>query len=132
MNISPSDIMIQGDKNDLKILFINVFQHCIEIAGEKQTDILISLDHYERAAPFVEIEITNRGFFALPDVIQNAFVPFYSSRPDGTGFDLSIARLAARKNLGDIYLENLPDKGIIYFIKLPALVKDNSALTGVS
>ncbi|NLD38767.1 MAG: hypothetical protein GX654_18045 [Desulfatiglans sp.] len=121
MDLPPSDIMIQGDKNDLKILFVNVFQHCIETAGEKQTDILISLDHYDPSSPFIEIEITNRGFFALPENIQNAFVPFYSSRPDGTGFGLSIARLAARKNLGDIYLENLPDKGMIYSLKLPAL-----------
>jgi signal transduction histidine kinase len=122
-NLPSEDIMIQGDYNDLKILFANVFGHCIETAGKKQTDILISIDHFEPSAPFVEIEIVNRGFYALPEEIQNAFVPFYSSRPEGTGFGLSIARLAARKNLGDIYLENLQDKGMVYFLKLPALVK---------
>lgn len=51
--------------------------------------------------------------------IQNAFVPFYSSRPDKTGFGLSIARLAARKSLGEIYMESLPETGTKYVVKLP-------------
>ena len=110
--------------NDLKTLFLNVFEHCIEAAGKKQTDVLIFIDHFEPSAPFIEIEIVNRGFFVLPEEIQNAFIPFYSSKPYGTGFGLSIARLAARKNLGDIYLENMPDRGMVYLSSPPLLRLD--------
>jgi signal transduction histidine kinase len=124
-NLSQDELIIHGDKNDLEMLFINIFQNCVETAGEKRADIQVLATHDNSSAPFIEIEIVNRGFYAGPEEIQNAFVPFYSSKPDGTGFGLSIARLAARKNLGDIYLESLPQQGVRYLVKLPALVKEN-------
>ena len=123
IKISPDDLMIQGDREDLEMLFANIFKHCAETSGQTHTDISLSAIYNDVTSPFVEIEILNKGFFQKPEEIQNAFVPFYSSKPDGTGFSLSIARLAARKSLGDVHIENLPDEGLRYIIKLPVLIK---------
>jgi len=52
--------------------------------------------------------------------MENLFVPFYSSKPHGTGFGLPIAQLAAKKNQGELYLERVPEQGTKCVIQLPA------------
>ena len=121
IKMHPDDLMIEGDAKDLELLFTNIFNHCLEITGDNRPDISISAAP-DFLSPFVEIEILNKGLFQKPEEIQNAFVPFYASNPDGTGFGLSIARLAARKSLGDIYLESLPEEGMRYLVKLPVKI----------
>jgi len=61
--------------------------------------------------------------------MENLFVPFYSSKPLGTGFGLPIAELAARKNLGDLSLEPVPEQGTRCVVKLPIPPKEPSKNT---
>ena len=51
--------------------------------------------------------------------MENIFVPFFSLKPFGTGLGLPIALLAARKNLGDLYLEPADGNGTRCVIRLP-------------
>lgn len=52
-------------------------------------------------------------------LMENIFAPFFSLKPYGTGFGLPIARLAARKNLGETSLEAVPGRGTRCLIQLP-------------
>ncbi|MCU0596883.1 MAG: ATP-binding protein, partial [Desulfobacterota bacterium] len=59
--------------------------------------------------------------------MDNLFVPFYSSKSHGTGFGLPIAQLAAKKNMGEIYIERVPGQGTRCIIQLPVPSKPLSA-----
>lgn len=43
--------------------------------------------------------------------ISDIFAPFYSTKPKGSGLGLSIAKLALRKNFGEIDFEPIPKEG---------------------
>ena len=121
-NTFPPDLKVQGDRKDLELMLVNVFQHCIDTDVGRQPDIVISVKQEDLTSAFIEIEILNRGSFQKQEEIEKAFVPFYSSRPEGTGLGLSIARLAAHKNLGDIIIDQVSDEGTRYIVKLPVSV----------
>jgi signal transduction histidine kinase len=111
---------VLSDPNDLEILFYYVIQNSIEALDPTNPSVNISHSNPQPEGPFVAVEIFNRGTPLKAEEIQKAFIPFYSSKPQGTGFGLPIARLAARKNLGDLRLEPVPDLGMLRIITLPA------------
>ncbi len=117
--LSPEYPDVQGDPKDLETMFYYLLQNSIEAASAADALIRISSRGKEKDLGFVEIEIFNNGKPPNEEEMENLFVPFYSSKPYGTGFGLPIAQLAAKKNLGEICLERVPDQGTRCVIQLP-------------
>jgi signal transduction histidine kinase len=111
---------VLADPDDLETLFYYVIQNSIEALDPMNHFVRISHSSPQPEGPFVEIEVFNTGTPLKAEEIEKAFIPFYSSKPQGTGFGLPIAQLAARKNLGDLQLEPVPDLGMRRIITLPA------------
>jgi len=110
---------VQGNERELEIMFYNVLENCLEALNNENPLIRISSKLKTDDSPFIQIEIFNTGVPVNEKDLENLFVPFFSSKPQGTGFGLSIALLVAKKNLGDLYLEPVPDQGTKCVIMLP-------------
>jgi signal transduction histidine kinase len=123
VDLSPEYPLVQGDPRDLEVLFYHLLQNSIEAANPEDPLIRISSRGKEGDPGFVEIEIFNNGKSPAEEEMDNLFVPFYSSKPYGTGFGLPIAHLAARKNLGELYLEPVPAQGTKCIVRLPVPAK---------
>jgi signal transduction histidine kinase len=65
-----------------------------------------------------DVEIFNTGTPPDPADLDQLFSPFYSTKPWGTGFGLSIARLAVRKNFGKLQLIPVPGEGMRVVVTL--------------
>jgi signal transduction histidine kinase len=100
-------------------MFHYLLQNSIEAADAQKPLIRVSSRGKEKDLGFVEIEVFNNGKPPNQEEIDNLFVPFYSSKPQGTGFGLPIAQLAAKKNQGELYLERVPEQGTKCVIQLP-------------
>ena len=129
VDLHPDYPQAQGDAKDLQTMFYHLLQNSIEAASASDPFIRISSRGKEKDPGFVEIEIFNNGKPPKEEEMENLFVPFYSSKPYGTGFGLPIAQLAAKKNLGELYLERIPDQGTKCVIQLPVPSKQSE--TGV-
>lgn len=110
---------MQGNERELEIMFYNVLENCLEALNTENPHITISSKLKTDDSPFTQIEIFNTGVPLNEKDLENLFVPFFSSKPQGTGFGLSIALLVAKKNLGDLYLEPIPHQGTRCVIMLP-------------
>jgi signal transduction histidine kinase len=119
VELHPEYPNVQGDAKDLETMFFYLLQNSVEGADTADPLIRISSRGKEKDLGFVEIEIFNNGKTPEQEDMDNLFVPFYSSKPHGTGFGLPIAQLAAKKNMGEIYLQRVPDQGTKCVIQLP-------------
>ncbi|MGD9041813.1 MAG: protoglobin domain-containing protein [Desulfobacteraceae bacterium] len=119
MDLSPEHPVVQGVPEDLQIMFYYLLQNSLEAVDPEAPYIKISSRLLVSAISFLEIEIFNNGVPPSKEDMENLFVPFYSSKPLGTGFGLPIAGLAARKSLGDLTLEPVPGQGTRCVIRLP-------------
>jgi signal transduction histidine kinase len=117
--IHPESVEVQGDSRDLETMFYYLLQNSLEAVNPENPYIRITSEIKDPASRFVEVEIFNTGTPPNPEELDNLFVPFYSSKPYGTGFGLTIAQLAARKNFGEIYLEPITDEGTRVMVRLP-------------
>jgi signal transduction histidine kinase len=126
IDLSPEFPSVQGVPDDLETMFYHLLENSLEAVDPENPYIRISSKLLTSAPSFVEIEIFNNGRPMSAEEIDNLFVPFYSSKPYGTGFGLPIAQLAARRSLGDLSLEPVPDQGTRCVIKLPIPVEKRS------
>jgi signal transduction histidine kinase len=111
--------LILGDANDIEVMFYYLLQNSLEAVDRKDAALRITSKSLGSESAFLQIEIFNTGNPPDSHEIESVFVPFYSSKPYGTGFGLPIARLAARKNLGEVILEPVPNQGTRCIIQLP-------------
>jgi len=54
-----------------------------------------------------------------PEVRARLFEPFYTTRADGTGLGLPLARRIARAHGGEIDVESAPGAGTTVVVRLP-------------
>lgn len=130
VELDPEYPDVQGDAKDLETMFFYLLQNSIEAADTEEPSIRISSKGKEKDLEFVEIEIFNNGKAPNEGEMDNLFVPFYSSKPHGTGFGLPIAQLVAKKNMGELYLERVPNQGTKCVIQLPVPSKKESTAVG--
>jgi signal transduction histidine kinase len=127
VELHPGYPAVQGDAQDLETMFYYLLQNSFEAADAENPLIRILSRGKEKDSGFVEIEIFNNGKPPNQEDMDNLFVPFYSSKSHGTGFGLPIAQLAAKKNMGEIYIERVPGQGTRCIIQLPVPSKPLSA-----
>ena len=77
----PADASLQGDKNMLRQVFINLTKNAIEAYA---TDIDIRWNK--------GIYFSNNGAPIPADVAKEMFIPFFTTKPSGSGIGLSISR----------------------------------------
>ena len=119
LDLAPEVAVVAGDREDLEMMFFYLLQNSLEAVDPENPSIKISSRLKGDDSSFVEVIIFNTGLSPSHEDLDNLFVPFFSSKPHGTGFGLPIAQLAARKSLGDLYLEPAPDGGARCTIVLP-------------
>ena len=120
IELDPRWSHVKGDSEDLEKLFYYLLQNSLENIDPERARIRIAARPCSDDSRFVEVVIFNTGTPPTAEDLTRLFIPFYSSKPYGTGFALPIAQLAARKNLGDLYLESVPDEGTRCTVRLPA------------
>jgi signal transduction histidine kinase len=112
---SPSPIPVKGDAAALEQLFLNLIQNAAEALspnGEAVVELSV-----EDGSASVTIRDAGRGMPA--EVQEKAFEPFFSTRSEGTGLGLPIARRIASAHSAELTLQSLPGQGTTAVVTLP-------------
>lgn len=121
------DLMIEGDRDLLFRVFINLLRNAAEAGAGRVTVKATAV------AGGVDILIEDDGP-GLPDPVQqNLFRPFVGSyRRGGTGLGLAIARDLMRAHGGDLELAMTGPEGTTFRLTLPSQPENESALPVVA
>lgn len=112
LHLSPDARFVRGDPVDLRHLFYHVIENSVEAAYVAKSPY-VSIKSFRQEVPphTVRVEVFNNGEVINLTNISDVFSPFYSTKPKGSGLGLSIARLALRKNFGEMDIEPIPQEG---------------------
>ncbi|HET7451216.1 MAG TPA: ATP-binding protein [Thermoanaerobaculia bacterium] len=108
-------VVLEADADQIEQLLINLTRNAADAAIETKAGVVLS---WRGDAAEVEIIVTDGG----PGLANtaNLFVPFFTTKPGGSGIGLSLSRQIAEAHGGTLSLENRPDgRGCIARLVLP-------------
>ncbi|MEX1245549.1 MAG: ATP-binding protein [Thermoanaerobaculia bacterium] len=109
-------ITLNADADQLEQLLINLVRNAVDAALETHGGVAAG---WRRAGGQVEIWVADDGP-GLPST-ANLFVPFFTTKPGGSGIGLVLSRQIAEAHSGSLTLENrLGHRGSIARLRLPA------------
>jgi two-component system nitrogen regulation sensor histidine kinase NtrY len=111
-------VTLQADADQLEQLLINLVRNAVDAALESDRGVGGVGIGWRVADGQVEVRIEDEGLgISNP---ENLFVPFYTTKPDGSGIGLALSRQIAEAHGGTLTLENRqPGPGCEALLRLP-------------
>ncbi|MDP2721519.1 MAG: ATP-binding protein [Bacteroidales bacterium] len=100
----PQNIVVQSDRELLSQVIINLLKNATEALYYKDIvhpTMIVKLVQTDRV---VKIEISNNGPAIPPEIREQIFVPFYTTKENGSGIGLSLSKQIMLRMGGDILL----------------------------
>jgi two-component system nitrogen regulation sensor histidine kinase NtrY len=109
------EVAIPGDADQLEQLLINLLRNAVDAALLRHGGAGVG---WRVAGQHLEVRVEDEG----PGLAstENLFVPFYTTKPNGTGIGLALSRQIAEAHGGTLTLENrTPQPGCVAVLRLP-------------
>jgi two-component system, NtrC family, nitrogen regulation sensor histidine kinase NtrY len=107
------------DASQFEQVLINLLKNAAE-SGSAPEDITVSVHAaMDGGTPGWSIEVADRGSGLTEDVLRDALLPFYSTKPSGTGLGLTLCREIVEAHNGRLSLANREGGGAAMTIWLP-------------
>ena len=99
LDIPVSDLLIYADESLIAHVVTNLLKNAVEAGATA-----ISISAYTTRDDSIFIDISNDGNPIPADEAQQIFVPFFTTKPTGSGIGLSISRQIMKQSGGSIEL----------------------------
>ena len=115
----PEDLQGRIDIAQMGQALLNLLKNAHEACGEADPpndDVELRVT---RLPQWLRIEVLDRGKGMNEAVLQNALMPFYSTKRNGTGLGLALTREIVEAHGGRVALQNRREGGLCVSILLP-------------
>ena len=117
--ITPNALPILGDRIQLQQVVLNLVANGIDAMKDTPNASRIITLHTSRVADFAQLSVSDRGHGIPEDKLREIFEPFYTSKAEGMGMGLSIARTIVEAHNGQLSAKNRDHGGATFRIRIP-------------
>ena len=115
--------VMYADTTAMRQVLHNIFKNAAEAAEEAaQPEVHIHTDNTDGK---ITLTVANNGKSFSKDMLANAFEPYVTDKPTGTGLGLPVVKKIVEEHGGRIVLSNPAEGGASVKITLPALVEEH-------
>ncbi|MBW6490362.1 MAG: GHKL domain-containing protein [Lentimicrobium sp.] len=111
--VFPKDLMITADPDLVEQVFINLLLNAIDAVKEKHTP-KIKVTASTNTNGRVSIEFSDNGSGIKPDILDKIFMPYFTSKKEGSGIGLSLSRQIMHLHKGSISVKSIPEEGSVF------------------
>ncbi|BCB02348.1 ATP-binding protein [Bacillus sp. KH172YL63] len=124
-NLSERPLVILGEVNQLKQVFINIIKNAVE-SIPKGKDGRVTITLLDEGAD-AHVIVRDNGIGMEPERLEHLGEPFYSTKEKGTGLGLAVCKKIIERHNGHIHFQSEKEKGTAVEIHLPIEEKEVSA-----
>jgi C4-dicarboxylate-specific signal transduction histidine kinase len=117
--LAETPLPVKADNIQLQQVLINLIVNAIDAMEPMDKSQRRVAVRTARNGDSAEIEIVDSGPGILAGKLSEVFDPFYTTKPNGMGMGLSIARTIIEAHGGQISAENQAKQGALFRISLP-------------
>ena len=111
------DLMAFADESMMTQVVINLLKNAVQaIGGTKEGEIRIRA--YVDSQDIVRIEVANNGPKIAPEVAEQMFVPFFTTKEEGSGIGLSLSKQMMRLQGGNVSLLPYRDEWTTFVVTI--------------
>ena len=111
------DLMAFADESMMTQVLTNLLKNAVQAIGKVQEGE-IRLRAYVDSQEAVRIEVANNGPKIAPELAEQMFVPFFTTKEDGSGIGLSLSKQMMRLQGGSISLLPYKDEWTTFVVTL--------------
>ena len=115
IEVTPKDLLVYADESLLSHVVTNLLKNAVEAFKEKGKLSFIRLQAYANAQESIIIDVSNNAGLIPEDVASHIFIPFFTTKPEGSGIGLSLSRQIMRVSGGSLSLHQDKAQGITTF-----------------
>ena len=104
-----SDILLYADEGQISQILINLLKNAVQ-AGASKVSITADID----GSDCVVVNVANNGRPISPESQGQIFVPFFTTKQEGTGIGLSLSRQIMRLHGGNLRLLRSDDEATVF------------------
>lgn len=116
LTCQPESIDMNGDKNQLSQVLLNLLKNSMQ-ALEGRPDGTISIHAHQDDR--ISIDITDNGPGILPELQEKVFIPFFTTKSEGTGIGLSLCKQIIRNHGGHLAIQESQPGKTVFHIDIP-------------
>lgn len=109
--------LLYADRAQIEQVLINLIKNAFE-SGATEVEVKTQFSPLLGEGSGVRLLVRDNGCGMPADVLEHAFIPFYTTKPTGTGIGLSLCRQIILKHGGTIHIESEEKKGTTIEIKI--------------
>lgn len=132
IEVSPKDLLVYADESLLSHVVTNLLKNAVEAFREKEREdkqecrsadlqsaaskkAFIRLKAYANVQESIIIDVSNNAGLIPEDVASHIFIPFFTTKPEGSGIGISLSRQIMRVSGGSLSLLQDKAQGITTF-----------------
>lgn len=114
--IIPENLVVSADEQLIEQVMINLLKNAIQ-ALEKTSNPKIGIKALTDRRGKIIVQVSDNGQGILPEVLDKIFVPFFTTKPKGSGIGLSLSRQILRLHGGTLTAHSVPDIETVFTLK---------------
>lgn len=111
--IEPENIAFTADGQLIEQVLINLVKNAVQALKDIENAEIRLLSFYNKRGR-VTIQVIDNGPGILPEVLEKIFIPFFTTRPSGSGIGLALSRQILKLHNGSITAQSTPDKETVF------------------
>lgn len=104
--VESSDLEMRIDVELIEMVLINLIKNAIEALTLQEAERKITLKAYTTYDHRIFIEVTDNGEGIIPEALESIFIPFFTTKSEGSGIGLSWSRQIMQLHKGSLTVQS--------------------------
>jgi two-component system nitrogen regulation sensor histidine kinase NtrY len=115
-----AEVLIMADEKLMNRILSNIIINAGQSIRPDQEKVKVKINtEFNTEGTTVQIKISDNGTGIDKDVVDRVFIPKFSTKEEGSGIGLAVAKHGVENSGGAIWFETQPGEGTSFYIKLP-------------